>query len=390
MKKKKTKKFRIRRILAIIILLFTIIFLKNLTEKISIRNQHNQMQLLLDNESITLNNNIYVENDVIYISEEDIKNIFDKTIYYNVGDKELITTYNKHVAVMHLNENKMQVNDSETQIQGVLREIDSKIYLPITDLEIVYDIEIEFSEQNNVIIIDSLAKYKSQVIALDDAKLKMRKSFFSPTIEKVKRGDYLFVIEQDGNNKKVRTESGNIGYIKNKKVSEEEVLREDLQTDTTKINILKDCSDITNINHNIELETENENVAIIDSFNLTKGNAIFQKIDVQSAEYQNYFQWATENNIEVVSKFQNNITVSSTLVTYSQRKKIINELYDKIIQNQHKGVCIDFEEIDDINSFYRFLIELTPKFKESGLKVIVKTNKYMDEEKVKNIVDFTF
>ena len=28
------------------------------------------------------------------------------------GDQELITTYNKHVAVLHLNENQMIVNDS--------------------------------------------------------------------------------------------------------------------------------------------------------------------------------------------------------------------------------------------------------------------------------------
>ena len=33
-----------------------------------------------------------------------------------------------------------------------------------------------------------------------------------------------------------------------------------------------------------------------------------------------------------------------------------------------------FDKIDDINSFNRFLIEIKPKFKESGLKVAIKIN----------------
>lgn len=59
------------------------------------------------------------------------------------------------------------------------------------------------------------------------------------------------------------------------------------------------------------------------------------------------------------------------------------------MQKRYKGICIDFEKIDDVNSFYRFLIELVPKFRDSGLKVMVKLNQQMNVEKVKNMVDFT-
>ena len=91
----------------------------------------------------------------IYFSKEDIKDIFDANIYYNEAEKELITTYNKHVALLKVDENYMMVNDSHIDLNAKLIEMNNKVYLPINDLAIVYDIEIEYSKDNNRIIIDS-------------------------------------------------------------------------------------------------------------------------------------------------------------------------------------------------------------------------------------------
>ena len=96
----------------------------------------------------------------------------------------------------------------------------------------------------------------------------------------------------------------------------------------------------------------------------------------------------TSDILFVTNEKVNITSVASAFATYSQRSEIIQNIYNKVMQNQYKGVCIDFEEIDDVNSFYRFLIELSPKFKESGLKVMVKASTPIDKEKVKNIVDF--
>ena len=42
------------------------------------------------------------------------------------------------------------------------------------------------------------------------------------------------------------------------------------------------------------------------------------------------------------------------------------------------------------NSFYRFLIELEPRFKEEGLyvSVTIKNNKNIQRNKIQNIVDY--
>lgn len=217
MKKRKKKKFLIRRIIAIVIIGFIILCLRNLICKIYEKEQSKQIRLLFNNQFVNLSDNIYVENSVIYLSEEDIKNIFDSTIYYNIGDKELITTYNKHVAVMHLNKNEMIVNDSIIQTQGQLKEMDSKIYLPLTDLEIVYDVETHYAENTNKIIVNSTTKSKKRVIVLDNTTVKARKGLFAFTLEKVDRGDYLYVLEENGRYKKVRTDSRKHRICKEKK-----------------------------------------------------------------------------------------------------------------------------------------------------------------------------
>ena len=85
---------------------------------------------------------------------------------------------------------------------------------------------------------------------------------------------------------------------------------------------------------------------------------------------------------------KNSTSVSECLMTYANRNKIINDLYVFLIKNKAKGVYINFNEIDDVNSFYRFLIELTPKFKESGMYVIVEDNKVLDKHKLETIVDY--
>lgn len=335
MKKKKSKKFLIRRILAIFILLILVVISGKLVQDLSNKNQQKQTRLLYNNELVSLIHPIQQEDGVIYLSEEDVKTIFDDTIYYNVGDKELITTFNKHVAVLHLEETQMLVNDSNIQMQGKLKEFDSQIYLPLTDLEIVYDIETEYAKNTNMVIMDSTTKAKSRVMAMKKTKVKARKGPFAKTLETVKPGEYLYVIAEEGNLQKVRTTAGNLGYVKSKKVFNKEVLRED-----------------------------------------------WAEKKVENSDFEN------TDEMFIINQENTKVTNTSTaFATYAQRNKVINEVYAAIIQNGKYAVCIDFQEIDDIHCFYRFVIELTPKLRESGMKVALKLNQQIEEEKMKNVVD---
>lgn len=304
MKKKISRKFLLRRILVCLLVILIILLIKNLIYSIFFNKPNNEIKLLLNNEITNTINDIYIEDTNIYISKEDIQNIFDKNIYYNVGDQELITTYNKHVAVMHLNSNQMIVNDAVLPIDGTLKEIDSNIYLPLSDLGIVYDLEIDFSEKTNLVICDSLSKAKTKAMSLKNTKIKKSKLPFSVKIEKINRGDTLYIIESEKRWLKVRTENGNIGYIKSRKVSTPKVEREDMIEEEKKFNILEDCSDISSSYQNIMLSTDKENVVILENFTFNKDSSIIEQIDAQSENYQKYHDWAEQNEIKILANFK--------------------------------------------------------------------------------------
>ena len=47
--------------------------------------------------------------------------------------------------------------------------------------------------------------------------------------------------------------------------------------------------------------------------------------------------------------------------------------------------------IDDINSFYRFLLELYPRFKRENLKVAITLNdSNLEKNRLENVVDYIF
>ena len=390
--KKKKKKFlqdkyaRRRFILLIGIVLFFILI------KIILGNSSNklekQISFLLDNEIVNLKNEMFIDEDnVIYISKEDVEFLFDKTIYYNDAEKELITTFNKHIALLKIDETFMVVNDSNVELKSPMIEKNRIIYLPISEMAIVYDLEFEYADATKIVIADSISKEKKQTLILKNVSLKEKASVFSKKIEKLLQGEYVVVVGEEGKYTKIRTSDGNIGFVKTKKLSTPEIIRENWLQSEVNVNILKEASDLSKNYSKVALNSEKTNVVIPHFFYIDSNNTILDKTNNTTEEYTKYINWVKENNIEIWATISNNIEISNSLRTYSERNKIINSLYYILVQYQFSGVNVNFEKIDDVNSFNRFIIELTPRLKELGLKVAVTYNKNVNKDKLGNIVD---
>ncbi len=153
------------------------------------------------------------------------------------------------------------------------------------------------------------------------------------------------------------------------------------------INILEENAELSKTYEQLKRQEKKDNVVILEDFILNKETQIEGTMDTQSETYQNFSQSMNASNIGILAKLKSEATISATFATYTQRNQIINNLYNQVISKQYQGICVDFEQIDDVNSFYRFLIELTPKFKESGLKVVVKLNGQIKKERIKDIVN---
>lgn len=387
-KKKKMNKYARRRMLLLVGIIAFILLIKGIISLIFSGREPEEITLLLDNKLIEVKHEIIAENETIYLSKDDVESLFDSTIYYNKAEKELITTYNKHIALLKIDEDFMVLNDSNAELKNPMIEKDKVVYLPFSEMGIVYDLEFEYSVGNKRLIADSLSKEKKKAISLKDFKLKEKPSLFAGKVEKISHGEYVTIVE-DTNKKyfQVRSSDGNIGYVKKKKVSEPEIIRDNWETEETNVAIIKNASDLSKNYSKATLNKEKQNVVIPTFFYIEKDGQILDKTASTTEEYKAYMNWTKENNVQVWATLENDIEVSNSLLTYTDRNKVINELYKKIVEYQFSGININFEKIDDVNSFNRFIIELTPRLKELGIKVSVTKNENVDKEKLSKIVD---
>ena len=113
-KKKKKFKLRVKNpkrlliFLSIIIILFLLLF-ANGKEHIK---QKENISLIVNNEDITnkLDNEIVLKDGIQYLSLEDVKKCLDENIYQE--DKNIITTSERKVTVLQLNNKKIEINGS--------------------------------------------------------------------------------------------------------------------------------------------------------------------------------------------------------------------------------------------------------------------------------------
>lgn len=389
MKKKKKVNKKIRRIIAMLIfLILAIIVVKGIINLIFGNAEPSEITLLLNNNLMQTKDEIIKEEDVIYLSKEDIESLFDNNMYYNEAEKELITTYNKHIAVLKIDEDFMIVNDSNAELAAPMIKKNDKVYLPFSQMGIVYDLEFEYSESNKRLIAEDVSREKKTAITLKNFKLKNKPSLFSTKSQKVLQGEYVNIIEDTSRKYfKVRTSEGNVGYVKKKRVSNPEVVREHWETEKVDVAIIKDASDVSKDYSKVTLNKEKQNVVVPTFFFLDKDGEILDKTASTTEEYKSYINWAKESNVEIWATLENNIDVSNALLNYTDRNKVINDLYKKLVDYQFSGININFKKIDDVNSFNRFVIELTPRLKELGIKVAVTNNKTIDKDKLSEVID---
>lgn len=388
MKRKNISKFAKRRRIALLgVIVFILIII--ISTVLGNSNKHKvpeKVSLLLNNQLTELKKDMYVDNDEIYMSKEDIVNLFDDTLYYNEAEKELITTYNTHIALLKVNEAFMVLNDSNVELKGCLTEKENTVYLPLSDMGIIYDVDVEYSSEYNRVILDSTKEEKKRSITLKKANVYEKASTFSKKIEKLNMSEYVMILGTEKNFKKVRTENGNIGYIKEKKISDAETIREKMIEKKTEFNYL---SNISEKNYNsAELSNDKQNIISPTYFALDKEQKIIDKTNSKTDSFNKFTSWTNENNVQVWPIVTNLANVSENLLTYTQRNTVINNIYQYLMQYQFQGAFIKFEKIDDWNSFNRFLIELKPKLKESGLKLgIIYNSENIEKSKIENIAD---
>ena len=333
------------------------------------------------------------ENDVVYLSLNDIMNYYDKNAYYDEQYNQIVTSSDTKLAVLKIDENKITINGNTKDIKGAAILKDKIYYLPISEMEEVYNIKI--SRKDNRVIMESLDKKLVTATAKKKIDIKLKPTFFSKTLEKVDEKEKVVIAEVEPNSLpkgwvKVRTQNGAIGYVEEKNLNSKKVEREEKvlskQIDG-KISIAWEyfseyfkAPDNTNVKYdgvnvvspsffNMKLQdTGKENLTMLDVISQSKIN---QNVGDEGIKYIN---WAHNNGYKVWAKVSND-TLPSTIDEFSKiindyqiRSLMIKDILSYVDKYDLDGINLDFEYMymKDSEAFSRFVIELAPQLREKG------------------------
>lgn len=335
-------------------------------------------KVLINNNNVTLKmkNDVYIdENNNVFLSLADIRNYFDKYIEYNKENGDIVTTSEINIAKMSTKNNEITINGEEEKLNSSAIEKNDTIYLPFSEIsEKVYDVDLEYIQDTNTIIIDSLDRKQEVANTTKETKLKYKPQTLSGTLEKIEANEQVVYIEETNNWAEVRSKDGTIGYIKKEDLGNVEVAREAkeyIDKVEGKVNLVWDYySEYAKAPDRMGETMDGVNVVSPSFFSLEResNGEIYDNAKDDGAEY---IEWAHNNNYQVWEMFSNNSlkdTTSQILNDYEKREAMIENLMDLVEEYNLDGVNVDFENMNesDKNVYSRFLIELAPRLKKIG------------------------
>lgn len=375
------KKKRIIKTFIIILAVIIIAIIGYKANDYIILDKNKTINLVINNKNVTSNlkKDIFVQDDEIYVSKEELGNFFDKYIYEDTENNQIITTYDNKIAAISLEEKKININGSDKKTYASVIKQDNTIYIPIEELEDVYGIEIKYIESSKVLTIDSISREQKKAIITKDVAVKSSTKFIAKTVDRVKKGDYVIIVSEENGYARIRTENGKVGYVKSNKIANTVIVREEIQQTKQiegKVNLVWDYySEVATAPDRTGVTMDGVNVVSPAFFHLNSNGELTENIG-QAGE--KYIKWAHNNGYKVWPMVQNagngmmNVT-SEIMNSYNKRQELIEDIVAACVKYNLDGVNIDFENMkqEDKDMYSRFIIELTPRLKDIGLVVSV-------------------
>ena len=297
-KEKRVKNKKAKKVINIVIGIVAFIIICLIANNYIVFDKNKTINLVINNKNVTSNlkNQVLIENNTIYLSQSDIENFFDKHIYKEDETNKIITTYGKKIAAIGFEKNSININGSDKEIYAHAIEKDGQVYLPISEMKDVYDVEIRNIEKTKVVTMDSLDREQKKAIVTSNLSVKSSTNFLTRTVDRIKKGDSVIIISSDKGYTKIRTEKGKIGYIKSKKVANEITVREEMKEEKQiegKVNLVWDYySNVGSAPDRSGTSIDGVNVVAPAFFYLDDDGNLKDNIGEKG---ENYIDWAHDN-----------------------------------------------------------------------------------------------
>ena len=339
----------------------------------------------------------FVEDDCVYVAFSTFYKTVDPDLFYdNLTEKAIITNENQ-VVKLKLNSNIITVNLKEQSIAHPLKKVGNVVFLPLTDILPFYDICMSYNKESGIVSIDSKETNYSKVnynktLVYEDIKTD------SNVLQTLNKNEDIVVYEDALNHNrwyKVRTMSGNIGYVFKKSVvlaSDISSLDDEIKQDEKKY--------VMFWQYGSALDGLGEKIEGVNVVSPTVYEISNEVGDVTGKITNGYVSKAHGYGYEVWPIITNGIdnanyssaTTSTVLNSEIARENLIKNIVGVIERDNLDGINIDFEQMkdEDRDYFTQFIRELAPLMREKGKILSVDTYfvKYIDRTRVGEAADY--
>ena len=368
MKIKVQKRKFIRNILIGILALFVVAFIINIAPGYERNKYKDVTNLVIGDENVTekLQKPIYIDKEgAIYISKDDIKELLDKTIYHDEKNNMIIATSEVAVASIGIGETVKNIDGINKSMLHSIIYKDDIIYIPIEEMEIIYNIQVDYIKDANVVIIDKLNEGMIKAQASEDTKIRYKQRSLSKEVGELAEGDVVSAFYTTSKGwRLIRTEDGLVGYVKANTLTNQYILRQDMHQEIETKTISVSTANGT------ELNIGGKKVVIKDLLKMTEEGILIKNTGSYSKDIE---VWA---NLSI-----ENVDLSS----YSNRTKIIKNITSISLKNEIDGINVILTENEDIE---RFVIELAPKLREIGIITNIVTKPDVNQSIYTDIVNY--
>lgn len=330
----------------------------------------NITNLVITDTNVTeqLKHIVYINEDgVIYLSKDDVRNLIDNTIYHDEKTDTIITTSYKVTTSMKIGETVIHKNGKSSETKGPILYLEGIMYIPISEFEEVYNIKVNYIKDTNIVVIDDLDKGLITAELSEDTTMKYRPRISKNVID-VKTGEkvYAFYTTSKGW-RQIRTENGQIGYVKANTLTNEMIVRTDSnqQQEAKKISI--------NIQNREKQQADGKEIIVKDLLEINN-EGLNLKESLPTIRTNNERIWAVISNNGV------------DFTDYKNRDRLINSIINLAKTAKLNGIIINMN--GTVSGLDRLVIELTPRLRAIGIYTCLIQNEGIDENIYKTIVDY--
>ena len=323
-----------------------------------------------------------------YVEYSLVRDYINERFYWDPNENTLLYTLPNDVVSVGVGNKEYSVSKAKNSVDyTILRTEGSTAYIALDFVKQYTDMDYEVYDNPGRVMICTETGTTTVAEVKRDTQVRYQGGVKSPVLTDVEKKEVVTVIETEGSWKKVRTEDGFIGYIKEsalKKEKTEKIDRGFEEPDYTSIS--KDYT-INMAWHNVT--NTDANSSVLEMIAQTKGLTTisptwFHVADtagnlesISSADYVNY---AHQSNIEVWASIRdfdggiNSQEESYELLSHtSNRDNLINQLIAAALQVGLDGINVDFDKISTEcgEHYIQFIRELSVKCRQNGLVLSV-------------------